>query len=158
MCNKRIASINVQECGSSLTVRSETQKSSAVTLVPWAPPCGRVRPRPPEPGRARVWFSRSSCTNQPSNGGKRCQMQRREGQHAETEKERRRFPYICPLSPPVVALTSLVTQLITLVLRRFIALHSNCTNAPDFQTAFMAALLRRRGGCLVIRGRNSCAQ
>lgn len=46
---------------------------------------------------------------------------------------------------------SLVTQLITLVLRRFIALHSNCTNAPDSQTTFMAALLRQQGGCPVIR-------
>lgn len=51
----------------------------------------------------------------------------------------------------VAALASLVTQLITLVLRRFIALHSNCTNAPDSQTAFMAALLRQQGGCPVIR-------
>lgn len=51
----------------------------------------------------------------------------------------------------VAALASLVTQLITLVLRRFIALHSNCTNAPDPQTAFMAALLRQRGGCPVIK-------
>lgn len=46
---------------------------------------------------------------------------------------------------------SLVTQLITLVLRRFIALHSNCTNAPDSQTTFMATLLRQQGGCPVIR-------
>lgn len=51
----------------------------------------------------------------------------------------------------VVARASLVTQLITLGLRRFIALHSNSTNAPDPQTAFMAALLRQRGGCPVIR-------
>lgn len=56
---------------------------------------------------------------------------------------------VCPLA--VVAVASLVTQLITLGLRRFIALHSNCTNAPDSQTAFMAALLRQRGGCPIIR-------
>lgn len=69
-----------------------------------------------------------------------------------------------PIRPlPVFALASLVTQLITLGLRRFIALHSNCTNAPDSQTAFMAALLRQRGGCPVIRDgiparRKGCAR
>lgn len=51
----------------------------------------------------------------------------------------------------IVALVSLVREWITLGLRRFIALHSDCTNAPDSETDFMAALLRERGGCPVIR-------
>lgn len=117
-------------------VSLEIKRSKAVTLVPIAPPGGRrvqsqVQPFP------REWFE----VDKPRYREKPLKWSRC-SERAEA------FP-IRPL--PVVAVASLVTQLITLGLRRFIALHSNCTNAPDSQTAFMAALLRQRGGCPVIR-------
>lgn len=110
--------------------------STAVTLVPIAPPGGK-------------WERSAEYSLQPANWlevvkprqGEKPFKWRRCGRRAEALS----FP------SSVFALTSLVTQLITLVLRQFIALHSNCTNAPDSQTAFMAALLRQQGGCPVIR-------
>ena len=111
-----------------------------MTLVPSAPPCGEAKPGPRAWSRPMLFYSEPK---EPSDGNNAVEW--REGARANMERV-----FLSVLSP-VVALTSLVTQLITLVLRRFIALHSNCTNAPDFQTAFMTALLRQRGGCLVIR-------
>lgn len=110
--------------------------STAVTLVPIAPPGGKWERSAEDSLRPPNWLEVAK-PRQGENPFKwtRC------GRPAETLS----FP------SPVVDLASLVTQLITLVLRRFIALHSNCTNAPDSQTAFMAALLRQQGGCPVIR-------
>ena len=108
-----------------------------MTLVPIAPPGGKGASDPEVQPSPLPWFE----VDKRHEGEKPLQWSRC-SQQAEAFPAR-------PL--PVVALASLVTQLITLGLRRFIALHSNCTNAPDSQTAFMAALLRQRGGCPVIR-------
>lgn len=113
------------------------KRSTAMTLVPIAPPGGRGQPYPECSWSPLSWF----VVDKPHEGEKPLKWSR-------CSKQAEAFP-LRPL--PVVALASLVTQLITLGLRRFIALHSNCTNAPDSQTAFMAALLRQRGGCPVIR-------
>lgn len=114
----------------------KAKRSTAVTLVPIAPPCGKAQ-------------RSAECSLQPPNWLEVVRPRQGEKPFKWSRCGRRAEALSYPSS--VVALASLVTQLITLVLRRFIALHSNCTNAPDSQTAFMAALLRQQGGCPVIR-------
>lgn len=115
----------------------EAKRSTAMTLVPIAPPGGKGHCNPESSLQPTNWLE----VDKPRYWGKVFRRMKPKRQAS------RSFSY--PFS--ATALASLVTQLITLVLRRFIALHSNCTNAPDSQTAFMAALPRQREGCPVIR-------
>lgn len=105
----------------------KANRSTAVTLVPIAPPGGK-------------WERSAEYRRQTANWVEVAKPRQGENPFKWSRCCRRAEAPSFPSS--VVALASLVTQLITLVLRRFIALHSNCTNAPDSQTAFMAALLR----------------
>lgn len=104
------------------------------------------------PNSAARWYMRVQCRAQPSATKNWLEVVKpRQGENPFKWSRCGRRAEALSFPSSVAALASLVTQLITLVLRRFIALHSNCTNAPDSQTAFMAALLRQQGGCPVIR-------
>lgn len=107
-----------------------------MTLISTAPHCGRKK-------RLQLSTSRYSDPRRTT-----CEGGKTFSNEVEAASEQR---LSLSVLSPVFALASLVTELITLGLRRFIALHSDCTNAPDSETDFMAALLRERGGCPVIR-------